>query len=202
MDIMALLGTATGIALFSGLRLYTTILALGLALRFGSFHLPQSLAGLSVLADWRVLVVAAVCFAAEFLADKIPLVDTVWDGIHTFIRPIGAAVLGYTVLGKTDPWIQVAIVLACGGIGFTAHSAKAGTRVILNQSPEPISNIGASLVEDLFAVCGSLIALTHPLLMLGVVVVFLLVFAFLTRKIMHHLIGRFRRPRGGMAGPP
>lgn len=196
MDIMALLGTATGIALFSGLRLYTTILAIGLALRSDWFHLPQSLAGLSVLADWRVLLVAGICFVIEFMADKIPLVDSVWDGIHTFIRPIGAAMLGYTVLGNHDPWIQVAIVLVCGGIGFTAHSAKAGTRVVLNQSPEPVSNIGASLVEDVLAVAGSLLALTHPLLILGVVVVFLLTFAVLARKIMHFLIGRFQRPGG------
>lgn len=201
MDIMALLGTATGIALFSGLRLYTSILAIGLALRLGWFPLPQSLSGLAVLADTRVLSIAAVCFVIEFLADKIPLVDSAWDGIHTFIRPIGAAVLGYTVLGNYDPWIQVAIILACGGIGLTAHSAKAGTRVMINHSPEPISNIGASLLEDLFAAGGSLLALTHPLLILGVVVIFLLVFALLARKIVHLMIELFRRPRGGMTGP-
>ncbi|HYI97815.1 MAG TPA: DUF4126 domain-containing protein, partial [Bryobacteraceae bacterium] len=103
MDTVQVLGSAMGLGLLAGIRLYATVFALGLAIRMGWFHLSEQFAQLDVLAQTPVLVVSGAAFLTEFLADKIPWIDSVWDSIHTFIRPIGAAALGVTALGSFDP---------------------------------------------------------------------------------------------------
>lgn len=171
MDSLAVLGTLLGLGLVSGIRLYSTVLAVGLGIRFGFLDVPPALAGLQVLAETPVLIVAGVVYAVEFLADKIPFVDSLWDLVHTFIRPVGAAVLAATALGPVDPAVKTIVVLACGFVAFSGHSAKAGTRAFVNQSPEPFSNIGLSLGEDVLVFGGAWLAVRHPVLMLVLVVI-------------------------------
>jgi uncharacterized membrane protein YccF (DUF307 family) len=170
LDSLTTLGTLLGLGLVSGIRLYSTVLAVGLGIRFGFLALPPELANLEVLATTPVLVIAGVVYLIEFLADKIPFVDSLWDLGHTFIRPVGAAVLAATAIGPVDPVVKVSVILACGFVAFSGHSAKAGTRAFVNQSPEPFSNIGLSLGEDGLVFGGVWLSLAHPLVMLVVVI--------------------------------
>jgi len=126
MKTLALLGTVTGIALFAGIRLYATVLTVGLCLRYGLLHLPQELASLTVLAHPYVLGAAGVCAVMEFVADKVPWVDSLWDAVHAFLRPAGAALIAFAVVGRLDPATEIAVILLCGGVAFSSHSAKAG----------------------------------------------------------------------------
>ena len=187
MKTLALLGTVTGIAFFAGIRLYATVLTVGLCLRYGLLHLPQELASLSILAHPYVLGAAGICAIMEFFADKVPWVDSLWDAVHAFLRPAGAALIAFSAVGRLDPATEVAVILLCGGIAFSSHSAKAGTRLLVNQSPEPFSNILLSLFEDVVAVGGSYAAVAHPLAILAVVVAFLGLFALLARRIYRRL---------------
>ncbi len=160
-ELLAQLGLAAGSALASGLRVYGTVAALGLLQRFGVIHLPP---GLEPIASTPVLVLACVLYVAEFVADKIPIFDSVWDGIHTFIRVPAAGVLGFAALGDmAEPWRTVAALL-CGGVALSTHGVKAGARLAANASPEPLSNWGLSLGEDV-SVAGVLwLVFAHPLI--------------------------------------
>jgi len=170
-----------GLGLVSGLNLYATVLTVGLGIRLGVITLNPELAGLAVLASPYVLIVAGVIYLVEFFADKIPWVDSIWDGVHTFIRPLGAAVIGATAIGAVEP--QTAVIAAlCAGVSLSGHSVKAGTRLLANHSPEPFSNIGLSLAEDVLVVAGSWLALAHPAIMVAVVVIFLIAFAWFAPK--------------------
>ena len=171
MEAIAVLGALMGLAFVSGLRLYSTILAIGLGIRFGYLIIPPNLTQLHILAQTPILAVAGVVYTVEFFADKIPWVDTVWDAVHTFVRPIGAAVLAATAVGNVDPIVKLGAVLLCGGIALSSHSAKAGTRILANHSPEPFSNIGLSLAEDAIVAGGVWLALKHPLVSLLLVTV-------------------------------
>lgn len=187
MDTLQLLGSTLGISFLAGIRLYATVLALGLSIRFGLFHPPAALSGLEVLAHPAVLVIAGVAFVAEFIADKIPWFDTLWDSVHTFIRPVGAALLGATALGTMDPKLRIVIAILCGGVALTSHSSKAATRVIANHSPEPFSNIGLSLAGDVATPLGLWFTLHHPVIMLVVVAIAVVIFAILARAIIGKL---------------
>lgn len=187
MKTLALLGTVTGIALFAGIRLYATVLTVGLCLRYGLLQLPEELGSLSILAHPYVLGAAGVCTVMEFLADKVPWVDSLWDGIHAFLRPAGAALIALAAVGRLDPAAEIAVILLCGGVAFSSHSAKAGARLLVNQSPEPFSNVALSLFEDVIAVGGSYAAVAHPLAILAVVAGFLVLFAVLSRRIYRRL---------------
>lgn len=187
MKTLALLGTITGIALFAGIRLYATVLTVGLCLRYGLLQLPEELGSLSILAHPYVLGAAGVCTVMEFLADKVPWVDSLWDGIHAFLRPAGAALIALAAVGRLDPAAEIAVILLCGGVAFSSHSAKAGARLLVNQSPEPFSNVALSLFEDVIAVGGSYAAVAHPLAILAVVAGFLVLFAVLSRRIYRRL---------------
>src|SRR3954453_10437181 len=116
MDTVQILGSVMGLGLLAGIRLYATVFALGLAIRMGWFHLSSAFSHLDVLAQMPILVLSGAGLAIEFFADKIPWLDSIWDSIHTFIRPIGAAVLGATALGSFDPVTKLLIALLCGGI--------------------------------------------------------------------------------------
>jgi len=170
-----------GLGLVSGLNLYATVLTVGLGIRLGVITLNPELSGLAVLASPYVLIAAGVIYLVEFFADKIPWVDSVWDGVHTVIRPLGAAVIGATAIGVVEP--QTAVIAAlCAGVSLSGHSVKAGTRLLANHSPEPFSNIGLSLVEDVLVVIGSWLALAHPAIMVTIVAIFLIAFAWFAPK--------------------
>ena len=183
MEILNLLGSTMGLGLASGLNLYATVLTVGLGIRLGVITLSADMAGLEVLASPYVLIAAGILFLVEFLADKIPWVDSIWDAVHTVIRPLGAAVVGATAIGAVNT--ETAIIAAlCAGVSLSGHSVKAGTRLLANHSPEPFSNIALSLVEDVLVVFGSWLALKYPSVMLTLVVIFLLAFAWFAPKVL------------------
>ena len=155
---------ALAFAVGAGINLYATVLVLGLAARFDWVAVPAPLQ--AVGSGW-VIGVAGALYVLEFLADKIPWIDSLWDAIHTLVRPLGAAVIAVVALGPASPGMEVAAALLGAAIGATTHAAKAGTRLTVNASPEPASNIALSLAEDGFVVGLVLLLLTHPLLGLG-----------------------------------
>ena len=183
METLSAIGSLMGLALASGLRLYSTILATGLGIRLGFLEVPERLTHLSVLAETPVLIVAGVLYVVEFVADKIPWVDTLWDTIHTLVRPLGAAVVAATAVGPVDPGVRLSAFLLSGAIAFTGHSAKAGTRLAANQSPEPFSNIGLSLAEDGLVLGSVWLALQHPIVALVIVVVVVGLILWLLPKV-------------------
>jgi hypothetical protein len=187
MDTLQVLGSAMGLGLMAGIRLYATVFALGLAIRMGWFTLSPSFSNLDVLAQTPVLAVSALAFAVEFLADKVPWIDSIWDSVHTFIRPIGAAALGATALGSFDATTQMLVALLCGGVALTGHTSKAATRLVVNHSPEPFTNIGVSLAEELAIPAGLWIAFQYPLVALTLVSIFLALFLWLSPKIFRLL---------------
>lgn len=183
MDAVELLATTAGLGFAAGLRLYATVLGLGLALRLGWLSLPAQMAGLEVLAHPAILIAAGIAFAVEFISDKIPWVDSAWDAVHTFIRPIGAAALAATAFGKMDPTARVLLVILCGGVALSSHASKAATRLAVNHSPEPFSNIALSLAGDISVPFLLWLTAAHPLLVLALVAAFLFAFFWLARKI-------------------
>ena len=168
METLQTLGMALGLASLAGLNLYLTVFVTGLAIQQHWIVLAPRYAELEVLAHPAVLAIAGVLYFIEFFADKIPWVDSLWDSVHTAIRPIGGALLAVRVLGTTDPAYDVIVALLAGSVSMLVHGVKAGTRLVANHSPEPFSNIGLSLTEDA-AVLGGL-ALIHydPVLALAV----------------------------------
>ena len=123
-----------------------------------------------MLSHPAVLLIAGAIYTLNFFADKIPWVDTLWDSIHVFVRPLGAAALAVAATADTDPVFKAVIILACGAVALGSHSAKAGTRLVANQSPEPFSNIALSFVDDAVAFAGAWLAITHPLITLVLVI--------------------------------
>jgi hypothetical protein len=183
MDTVQLLGSATGLGFLAGVRLYATVFALGAAIRLGWFELSPTLSHLSVVGDTPILVLSGMACVIEFLADKIPWLDSLWDAIHTFIRPVGAAALGATAVGSFSPSGQFAIALLCGGVALSSHSSKAAARLAVNHSPEPFSNVALSVLEDSLIPLGVWLSLAYPLFVAAVVVVFLLLFAIVSPRI-------------------
>jgi hypothetical protein len=195
------LGFALGTSFASGLNLYATVAAAGLFQRFGIVNLPHPLA---VLAHPVVIGIALTLFLVEFIADKIPYVDSVWDALHTFIRPPAAAILSYSAFAEGFPeeW-KLAAALLAGGVALTSHGAKASTRAAVNASPEPLSNWTLSLLEDGFAVFLAWMAAEHPVLTAAVVVVLVIVAVFVIWKLFTFLRRAIARlPQGpSPAGP-
>lgn len=188
---LASLGYALSFAVGAGINLYATILVLGLAARLDWVELPASLDPLGT--SW-VIGGAAALYALEFLADKIPWVDSLWDAIHTLVRPVGAAVVAVAALGPSSPGMEVAAGLLGAAIGASTHAAKAGTRLAVNASPEPATNIGLSLLEDGFVVGLVVLLLTHPLLGLALALIALLV-VIAALSILLRMLSRRRRAR-------
>ena len=154
------LGLALGAGFSSGLNLYATVATLGLLQRYGVLHLPPSLRGLSH--PW-VLGIAIALYLVEFLADKIPYFDTIWDAIHTVIRPPAAALLAYAAAGAAPAEWRWGAALLAGGVALTSHGTKASARAAVNTSPEPFSNWILSFGEDVLAVWLTWMATAHPL---------------------------------------
>jgi len=191
---LSTLGVAMGSAWLSGINLYATAATLGLLQRFGLVHLPGEL---GVLGNWWVIGVAAGMYVAEFIADKIPAVDSAWDAIHTFIRVPAGAVMASAAFSHADPAVRIIALLVGGGVAFSSHGTKAAVRATANLSPEPFSNIALSLTEDAIAIGSSFLIAWFPLIMLGVVILFLVAFFWLTPKIL-----RAVKRRLGVAGSP
>ena len=187
MESLLPIASALGLGMLAGARLYATALAIGLLIRFEWIALPAAWQHAAVLADTRVLIVAGVACAIEFVADKIPWVDSAWDSIHTFVRPIGAALLTSSLFSNLEPAYQALLFLLAGGVAFSGHSAKAATRLVVNHSPEPFSNVALSVAEDSFVVGGIYLLVMHPWVMAGIALAFLSLFAWFTPRIYRAL---------------
>jgi Domain of unknown function (DUF4126) len=184
MNPLQAISLALGAGFSSGLNLYATVATLGLLERFGVVHLPEKL---HVLSHPIVLGFAIGLYILEFLADKVPYLDTVWDFLHTFIRPPAAAVLAFGVSANMGTeWRWVAALLA-GGIALTSHGTKASTRAAANTVPEPFSNWAPSIGEDLLAVWLTWFTTAHPILALVLVGLLLLLCFYLLRKLFRFL---------------
>lgn len=180
------IGLVAGTSFAAGLNLYATVATLGILQRFHVATLPPSLAALS---HPVVIAVALVLFVVEFVADKVPFFDNVWDAVHTFIRPPAAAILAYAaVAGIHEPWRITAALLA-GGVALTSHGTKASARAAVNTSPEPISNSILSTIEDAIAIGLAWLAATHPVLTL-ILTAILLVAAILALTLIYRLLKR------------
>src|SRR5579863_1528735 len=185
MNPIATLGLALGAGFSSGLNLYATVATLGLLERFGVIHLPPALQGLSH--SW-VLTIAVILYVLEFFADKIPYVDTVWDAVHTFIRPPAAALLAFSAAGAAPAEWRWGAALLAGGVALTSHGTKASARAAVNTVPEPFSNWVLSLGEDALAVWLTWMATVHPIATTIIVVTLVALSAY----ILFHLF-RFAR---------
>lgn len=166
MSFISTLAIAMGASWVSGINLYAAVATLGLLSRFANLQLPGEL---QVLTSWWVIGIAGVLYVIEFFADKIPLVDSTWDVVHTFIRVPAGAVLAATAFGDFDKSVQVIAFLLGGGLALSSHGTKAATRAMINTSPEPVSNIVVSTLEDLLAVGSIVLAAFLPWLLFIVV---------------------------------
>lgn len=187
MDTLQLIASATGIGFLAGIRLYLTVLALGLAVRFEWLRLGDGFSQLNILGNWWVIGFAAVATLIEFFSDKVPWLDSAWDSVHTFIRPVGAVFLTVAAFDSVDPGLRFLLVLLTGGAALTSHSAKAATRLAVNHSPEPFSNVALSLLGDAAVPVGLWLAVEHPLLIGSVVAVFMLVVLAIAPKVFRVL---------------
>jgi hypothetical protein len=194
MGIVELLGVAASVSLLAGWRLYLCVFATGLFMRYGNglVEIPQNLEGLAVLANPWVIGIAGIGAIAEFFADKVAWLDSLWDSVHTAIRPVGGALLAMAIVDASDPTWQVISLLLGGGAALMSHGAKAGTRAVVNASPEPFSNIAVSAGEDVVTGGLLLLALENPV---GAVIVAILVagasiFALvMVRRVLRKLFG-------------
>src|SRR2546423_8930690 len=168
MEKLDLLAVALGLAALAGVNLYLTVFATGLAIHFHWITLAPDYQSLDVLGHPWIIAIAGVLYFREFLADKIPWVDSIWDAVHTVIRPIGGALLAIQVLGHTSPTFTVMVALLGGGASLVSHTAKAATRLASNTSPEPFSNIALSFGEDLAVIGGLALTYYNPTLALSV----------------------------------
>ena len=207
-DLTQTLALTLGASWASGINLYATILVLGLMGASGAVDLP---AGLQLLSDPMVLLAAGAMFVAEFFADKVPGVDSIWDGVHTFIRIPAGALMAMGAVGDIGPLGDTALALLGGGVAAASHLTKAGTRVMINTSPEPFTNWIASVTEDLGVIGGLLLALKHPAVFLVALALFFLLLIWLLPKLLHGiqrvfaaLRRHFSRDRAGDrdSGPP
>jgi len=199
MDPLSQAALAGGLALGSGVRLYATVFIAGILQRTGYLALPEPLV---ILGHEGVIAVSALLMAAEFVADKVPAFDTVWDLIQGFVRVPAGAVLAWGSVAELDPTLAMFAALVGGGIAGTTHATKTGSRMAINTSPEPFSNWGASLGEDgLWALCMWLMV-AHPLVFLVVLLVLLLGMIVAIRLLWRFLRVAIRRVRGWFGAGP
>ena len=187
MDTIDQLSIALGFATLAGLNLYLTVLITGLAIRFNWVALAEQYDQLAVLGSPAVIIASGVFFCAEFFSDKIPWVDSAWDTVHTLIRPIGGALLAIKTLGATDPAFEVIIAMLAGSATLLTHGVKAGTRLAVNTSPEPVSNIAVSTAEDAAVIGGLTLMAISPIIAGGVALVFLVVSAWFAPKMFRRM---------------
>jgi len=179
-QIASILALTMGAAWASGINLYAAILVLGMMGTTGNIDLPP---GLEILSDPLVLFAAGAMYFIEFFADKIPGVDTGWDIMHTFVRIPAGAMMAAGAVGEVDPVVSLAAAILGGGLAATSHAAKAGTRAVINTSPEPFTNWTASVAEDVAVVAGLWTALNHPVLFIVLVILFVALVIWLLPRI-------------------
>ncbi len=187
------LGRTLGFSFAAGINLYATVAILGLATRYGWVALPPQYQVFDN--DW-IIGTAIVLYVIEFFADKVPWIDTVWDAVHTVVRPVGGALIAITTLGDASPATEVLVGLIGGTLAAGTHFGKAGTRLMANASPEPFSNWILSLLEDAFVVGLGFLALKYPVAAAVVVVIGVVILILCARWIYRALRRRFARAPG------
>jgi hypothetical protein len=192
MNLISTLAIAMGAGWVSGINLYAAVATLGLLGRFANLKLPGEL---DILTNSWIIGLAVTLYLIEFVADKVPYVDNVWDAIHTFIRVPAGAVLAATAFGDFDRGVQAAAFLLGGGLALSAHGTKASARAAINLSPEPASNVVVSLTEDVIAVGSVLLSIFAPFVLFAVIAVFLTVSFLMLRKIVSALKAMMLRLR-------
>ena len=183
MPVLSQLGAALGLSSLAGINLYLTVFVTGLSIQQHWIDVSQTHPDLAILAHPAIIVISGVLYLLQFFADKIPWVDSLWDAVHTFIRPLGGAYLGVHALGVSDPTVDVIAALLAGAAALTTHSMKAGIRLVANHSPEPFSNIAFSVGEDAAVVGGLFLIKQDPILAFIVFSLILLVIAWIGPKI-------------------
>ena len=197
---MEIIGIAGSVSLLSGWRLYLCIFATGLAMRLDALPLPEHLESLAVLANPWVMGIAALGAVAEFFADKVMWLDSLWDTVHTLVRPVGGALLALAIVDPSDPATQVVAFLLGGGASLLAHGGKAGARAVVNTSPEPVSNAVTSSVEDVATVGLLWAAYEYPAIAAGIAALLLgiaIILIWMAWRILGSIRAAFRRKPAG-----
>lgn len=201
LGLIEMLGLAGSVSLLAGWRLYLCILVTGIAMHTGWLPLPEHLEPLRALANPWVMGTAGFAAVCEFLADKVAWLDSIWDTIHTVIRPVGGALLALSIADPGDPATQAIVFILGGGASLLAHGGKAGARAVVNASPEPFSNVVVSTAEDIATTGLLFLAYTHPLIAAVIAAVLLALAVWLlllARRVLTRLFGR----RPARAAPP
>ena len=191
-DLIAVLSMTMGVAWASGINLYAAILVLGIGGSTGNIELPEAL---QAVQDPMVIGAAGIMYAVEFFADKTPGVDTGWDAIHTFIRIPAGAMLAAGAVGDVTPALQISAGILGGSVTGVTHAAKAGSRILINTSPEPVSNWTASLLEDIAVFAGLWAALVNPWLFMALFAVFIILLIWLLPKLWRGIKTLFNKLR-------
>ena len=193
MSAAEIVALAASVSLLAGWRLYLVVFATAIAMKYGWVALPDQLRALDVLANNWIIGIAGAGAVAEFFADKIAWVDSAWDAVHSFIRPLGGAMLSLAIVDAGDPAWQVASFLLGGGAAFVAHAGKAGARTIVNASPEPFSNVAVSAGEDVATAGLFALAIANPVaaaLIAVILVVLSLWLVIAARRALKRLFDR------------
>ena len=188
-QIVSLLALSMGAAWASGINLYAALVMMGIMGATGNMVLPEQL---EILSNPLVIGAAGLMYMVEFVADKMPGVDTAWDSLHTFIRIPAGAMLAAGAVGELAPAVELAAAIIGGGVAATSHATKAGTRVLINTSPEPFSNWAASIAEDFAVLAGLYTALSHPWVFLALLLLFLLLAIWILPKLWRGIKTVFR----------
>ncbi len=197
MDWFSTLTLALGSAWTSGINLYATVTVLGLLQKFGLSRLPG---GLDVLDNWWIIGFAGGLYLIEFVADKVPYVDSVWDVVHTFVRVPAGAVVALAAVSEMDTSVMIVATLLGGGLALSSHGTKAALRAGANLSPEPVSNWTLSIVEDIIAFLGTILAVVAPVLIAIALVIFFIFFVWFFPKIFRAIRRLFRGIRALFGG--
>lgn len=197
MDPISNLALASGLSWASGFRLYATVFIVGMLAKFELVTLPASL---DILTHPVVLTLAGALAVIEFLADKVPYIDSAWDSIQTFIRIPAGALLAMGAINSSDPMIATVSALLGGTMTGMTHATKTGSRAMINTSPEPVSNVAASVAEDTVFLAGGWLALMHPAVFIGVLLGFIMLMLWLIPKLWRGIksvfsnIGKITKP--------
>ena len=189
MEWFSTLTLALGSAWTSGINLYATVTVLGLLQKFALTKLPG---GLDILDNWWIIGVAAFLYAVEFVADKVPYVDSVWDVVHTFIRVPAGAIVAYSAVSEMDTSVMIIATLIGGGLALSSHGTKAALRAGANLSPEPVSNWTLSIIEDIIAFAGAILAVFAPIIIAIILIIFFFFFIWFAPMVFRAIRKLFR----------